>query len=83
MRSLSATEAARHFSDLLDAVEASGETFLVLRHGTAIARIEPAGGRQGQAVKELLRQAPRDARWAEDLEQVRAMTRHQDRRWSG
>jgi antitoxin (DNA-binding transcriptional repressor) of toxin-antitoxin stability system len=83
MRSLSATEAARHFSEVLDAVEASGETFIVLRRGRAIARIEAAGGRQGQAVKELLGRAPRDTKWAEDLGRTRAMTQPQDRRWSG
>jgi antitoxin (DNA-binding transcriptional repressor) of toxin-antitoxin stability system len=73
---------ARRFSDVLDAVETRGETFLVLRHGRAVARLEPAVGQHGRAVKELLRSAPRDSKWIEDLARVRAATQLEDRRWS-
>ena len=81
MKSVSATEAARRFSDLLDAVESEGETFVIVRHGRPVARIEAATGRQGRAVKELLRRAPDDPAWLDDVERVRAATRLDEREW--
>lgn len=83
MKRLSATEAARTFSDVLDAVEADGETFLVLRHGRPVARIEPAPGLQGDAVKSLLRRAPDDSDWVDEVRRVRASTEIEERRWPG
>lgn len=81
MRRLTATEAARRFSELLDAVEDSGETFLVVRRGRTVARIEPATGAQGSRVKALLRTAPRDRRWAADLRELRDGLVLEERRW--
>jgi antitoxin (DNA-binding transcriptional repressor) of toxin-antitoxin stability system len=45
----------------LTAVETAGETFLVTRGGRVVARIEPAAGTSGAAVKALLRHYPSDA----------------------
>ena len=42
MKQLSATDAARRFSDVLDSVESDGESFVVVRHGRAVATIGPA-----------------------------------------
>ena len=81
MKSLSATEAARRFSDVLDAVENRGESFVVVRRGRAVARIEPVAARDGRAVKDLLRRAPRDNAWVEDVKLVRAAAQIEDRRW--
>lgn len=81
MKSVSATEAARRFSDVLDAVETDGESFLVLRHGRPVARIGPATGQQGSAVKSLLRGAPRDPTWLDELRRARASTQPVDRHW--
>jgi prevent-host-death family protein len=81
MKSLSATEAARRFSDVLDAVENRGESFVVVRRGRAVARIEPAAARDGRAVKDLLRRAPRDREWVEDVRLVRAAAQIEDRQW--
>ena len=83
MKSVSATEAARRFSDVLDAVESRGETFLVLRHGRAVARIAPASGGRGSVVKDLLRAAPIDADWVEDVRLMRSALQIEERRWSG
>jgi prevent-host-death family protein len=83
MRSLSATDAARRFSELLDMVEQRGESFLVVRHGRAVARIGPARAANGKAVKEILRSNPRDAQWASELHNLRASLTVEDRRWSG
>lgn len=81
MRTLSATEAARNLSDVLDAVEA-GERFVVVRRGRAVARIEPASVETGRAVKALLRRAPRDVKWLDEIREARAMTTVEDRRWT-
>jgi prevent-host-death family protein len=67
MRRMSATEAARRFSQLLDAVERRGESFLVVRHGRTVARIGPALAADGRAVKELLRSASPDGDWESEL----------------
>ena len=82
MKSVTATEAARKFADVLDAVESRGETFVVVRRGRAVARIGPAGAGRGAAVKELLRAAPRDAAWVSDVRRMRAALQIEDRRWS-
>ena len=82
MKRVTATEAARNFADVLDAVESRGETFVVVRRGRAVARIGPAGAGRGAAVKKLLRSAPHDAAWVDDIERMRAALRVEDRRWN-
>ena len=83
MRRLSATDAARRFSELLDAVERRGETFLVVSRGHAVARIEPARAANGKHVKEILRASPPDRRWASELGELRAALAIEDRLWTG
>jgi len=82
MRRLTATDAARRFSELLDAVERRGESFVVVRRGRAVARIEPAAEANGRRVKELLRSHPRDRRWASELRKLRAALQIEERSWS-
>jgi prevent-host-death family protein len=83
MRRLSATDAARRFSELLDAVERRGESFLVVRRGHAVARIEPARAANGKLVKQVLRANPPDRRWARELRELRAGLAIEDRPWNG
>lgn len=83
MREVTATEAARGFSALLTAVEQSGEVFVVTRGGRAVARIEPATGTTGSAVKALLVHFDRDPDWADDLAAVRALLTAEEREWPG
>jgi prevent-host-death family protein len=71
VKQLSATEAARQFSDLLDSVESRGESFVVVRHGRAVATIGPAVAGTGQALKEALRKHPPDPEWAAELRELR------------
>jgi len=82
MRTLSATDAARRFSELLDSVERGGESFLVMRRGRAVARIEPARAANGKHVKEILRSTPPDRRWASELRELRASLAIEERRWN-
>lgn len=73
MADVSATEAARNFSELLDSVERDGADFTVIRRGRAIARIGPVRPRSGAALKDALREVGPDTRWAGQLEQVRSL----------
>jgi len=83
MRQLSATDAARRFSEVLDQVERSGETFTVLRRGRAVARISPAPAATGAALLDIVRRHPPDVDWAADLRSIREGLELEDRSWSG
>lgn len=72
MREITATEAARRFSDLLDAVEHRGESFVVIRRGQAVASIAPAPSATGAMLKEILAAHPPDAEWADEVRALRA-----------
>src|SRR3954468_17189530 len=82
-RRLTATEAARRFSALLDQVERDGETFLVERRGRAVASIAPAAAVSGRVVKDLLRVQPADAGWTRELAELRAGLEPGVRSWNG
>lgn len=82
MKRLTATEAARRFSDVLDQVERTGETFVVERRGRAVASIRPAAGVTGRAVKDLLRAQKPDPDWERELAELRASVTAEERRWS-
>ncbi len=56
---------------MLDSVEGEGESFVVVRHGRAVATIGPAGGGTGRALKEALRAHRPDAEWAAELRELR------------
>jgi prevent-host-death family protein len=71
MKQLSATEAARRFSDVLDSVESEHESFVVVRHGRPVATIGPAFAGTGRAVKETLRSRRPDSEWASELRELR------------
>jgi prevent-host-death family protein len=79
MRDVSATEAARHFSDLLDAVEHRRESFAIVRRGKAVAHLSPVSRGLGKQVKVLLADLPPDPGWAGDLAALRASLRLEER----
>lgn len=80
MAEITATEAARNFADLLDAIEHRGEHFTILRRGRAIAQLEPAGRGRGAEVKALLRRHRPDPAWSDDIDSVRALIEIEHRR---
>jgi antitoxin (DNA-binding transcriptional repressor) of toxin-antitoxin stability system len=57
MRTMTATEASRNFSDLLDAIE-RGETVTITRGHHAVAEIRPAGRRTGAGLRAALEHIP-------------------------
>jgi prevent-host-death family protein len=83
MEQVSATEAARRFSELLDGVEHRGETYIVVRNGRPVARIAPAVGATGRAVKDFLRRHATHADWSRELRDLRASVVVEARDWTG
>jgi prevent-host-death family protein len=71
MKQLSATDASRRFSEVLDDVERDGESYVVVRHGRAVATIGPTSGGTGKALKEVLRANRPDDAWAGELRGLR------------
>jgi antitoxin (DNA-binding transcriptional repressor) of toxin-antitoxin stability system len=67
MRTMTATEASRNFSDLLDAIE-RGETVTITRGHHAVAEIRPARFRTGADLRTALEEVPPpDDRFADDI----------------
>jgi antitoxin (DNA-binding transcriptional repressor) of toxin-antitoxin stability system len=73
-----ATFAARQLSELLDAVEAKRESFVVERHGRAVATIAPAPASTGRDLKRVLRRHHVDADWAAELRDLRSSAVDED-----
>ncbi len=71
MRQLSATDASRRFSEVLDDVERGGESYVIVRHGRAVATIGPASGGSGKALKDALGANRPDSAWAGELRELR------------
>jgi len=57
MKTMTATEASRHFSDLLDAAE-RGETITIIRGNHPVAEIGPAHRRTGADLRAALADVP-------------------------
>lgn len=79
MTEISATEAARNFAELLDAVEHKGERFLIARRGRVVAQIEPVAKGRGADVKSLLKRHPVDAQWMNVIREARELVIAEDR----
>jgi prevent-host-death family protein len=67
VRTITATEASRQFSDLLDAIE-RGETVTITRGNRSVAEIGPARKRTGADLRAALSDVvPPDDRFARDI----------------
>jgi antitoxin (DNA-binding transcriptional repressor) of toxin-antitoxin stability system len=71
MKQVTATEAARRFSEMLDSVENRRESFVVGRRGRAVATVGPAAGPTGRDLKDLLKRNHPDPAWATELRELR------------
>ncbi|WP_341251342.1 type II toxin-antitoxin system prevent-host-death family antitoxin [Euzebya pacifica] len=78
MADVTATEAARHFANLLDAVE-RGEDFTIIRRGRAVAHLEPVQPRRGASIKQVLREQPPDRQWRQDVADARELLTVEER----
>lgn len=73
MTRITATEASRSFSELLNRARYGGESFVVVRGGEEMAQITPITERPAFTLSELLDyrlQFPADPEFADDLEAV-------------
>lgn len=83
MRTISATDASRNFSSLLDAIE-SGDTVVVTRGNRPVAEIRPAPRHTGRDLRAALAgTVPPDDRFADDIrEAVNSLSEGADP-WAG
>jgi len=73
MRTMTATEASRNFSDLLDAIE-RGETVTITRGSYPVAEIGPARRKTGSDLRAALADIPGpDDRFTEDIAAAMAL----------
>jgi antitoxin (DNA-binding transcriptional repressor) of toxin-antitoxin stability system len=73
VRTMTATEASRNFSDLLDAIE-RGETITITRGHHVVAEMRPAPLRTGAGLRAALdRIPPPDDRFAADIASALAL----------
>jgi prevent-host-death family protein len=79
MPEVSATDAARSFSDLLDAVEHRGEHFTIVRRGKVVAQLEPVQAGKGAEIKALLRRHRHDPDFARDVTSTRDLLKIENR----
>jgi prevent-host-death family protein len=79
MPDISATEAARRFSDVLDSVEHEGRHYTIVRRGKAVAHLEPVAKRLGSDVKKMLLEHGPDESWASELTELRGLIEIDDR----
>jgi prevent-host-death family protein len=79
MTEITATDAARSFADILDAVEHRGEAFTIVRRGRAVAHLEPVSRGRGADVKTALRRHRPDKDWSTDLAAIRDLIELDDR----
>lgn len=70
---ISATEAARRFSDVLDSIEHDKARYTIIRRGKAVASLEPMSTGRGAEVKRMLRRHASDNRWSADLRELREL----------
>jgi prevent-host-death family protein len=79
MTEINATNAARNFSELLDAVEHRGEHFTIVRRGKVVAQLEPVAIGRGADIKALLRLRRVDRAWTSDLVATRELVAIEER----
>jgi len=79
MPDVTATDAARNFADLLDAIEHRNESYTIMRRGRAVAQLEPVSRGRGSDLKALLRRHEPDGDWVDDLTKVRDLLTLDDR----
>jgi prevent-host-death family protein len=83
MRTITATEASRGFSELLDAVEL-GETVVITRGNRALAQIAPAPSRTGRDLRAALSAVTRlDDDLESDISSATSLLTEEDDPWAG
>lgn len=81
VKRVTATEAARSFAELLDAIDRDGEAFVIERRGRPVAAIGPPPSADGAALKRLIRANRPDSYWTADLMAVRSLLGDEAPNW--
>ena len=81
VRDISATDAGRSFSEMLDAVEHDGESFTIVRHGKPVAKLAPVLPASGTRLKDVLQGLAPDGRFASDIASARSLLTVDDVSW--
>jgi antitoxin (DNA-binding transcriptional repressor) of toxin-antitoxin stability system len=69
---MTATEVARHFSEVLTRIEREGETIEIIRNGKRVAVLGPPAARaNGAEVARFLRENPPDPDFWPDVQEAR------------
>ncbi|WP_462203822.1 type II toxin-antitoxin system Phd/YefM family antitoxin [Frankia sp. CcWB3] len=71
MVTVTATQAARSFANILDAVE-HGETVVITRDGVPVGRLVPERQTSADRLRAALRDNPADVGFADELERTHA-----------
>ena len=85
--SISVTEASRNFAECVNRARYQGASFILLKGGAPVARIEPAGQkpRKGSALQKAVEGVHvgevEATSWLHDLEQARGSLQPQVRPW--
>jgi prevent-host-death family protein len=74
MKTMTATQAARNFAGLLDAVE-HGEAIMITRDGVPVGRFVPERQTTADRLKDAIRNHAADSQFADDVDTVRAELR--------
>jgi prevent-host-death family protein len=81
MAEITATEAVRSFSRVLDDIERHGYSYVITRSGRPVARLTPADSANGAEVKAMLARHRPDEGWAQDLVEMRSLLITEERHW--
>jgi len=84
-KTLSSTEAVRHFGDVLARVKHTGESIVLTKGDKPMARLVPIRAERtasGAEIMEALAHLPHDPDFAADLERVNRSDRVQDNPWA-
>ncbi|MCB0866438.1 MAG: type II toxin-antitoxin system Phd/YefM family antitoxin [Solirubrobacterales bacterium] len=81
MKRITATEASRSFAELLDAVDRSGDAYVIERRGRPVATIGPPPTANGGAIRLAIEELALDRDLAEDLGSIRSLLVEDERPW--
>lgn len=84
MKSITTTEAARHFGDVIARVKHTGEPVLLTKSSEPVARLvsaKPSARATGEEIMRALASLPHDPAFADDLETVNRADRALTNPW--
>lgn len=81
MRRITATEASRNFAELLDAVDRTGDAFVIERRGRPVATIGPPSSENGASIRSAIEELASDPDLAGELTSVRSLLVEDERPW--